>query len=240
MGKNSRPLRVWLVEHNNPFAAAGGTEPAAVRRDIQARLRQWFTQVVQHRNASADRPAGYTSQAEVAWTDLATPSQVGDRDLVIYFGPSPFSTSPPANPPQTVHAGPYRTAAGQLSDADVRDAILAHIGDSDSGGHTLRVTQGNYFVPILSEVFVLYNPGPDNLQARVQQNVLKLAASAFHEAGHNKADRLHEDGGGGLFADVYQGQHLTPANVAFLASHIWSWGPQYIRGQPLTPVAPPP
>ena len=36
-------------------------------------------------------------------------TQVGDRDVVIYFSPSPFATSPPPAQPQNVRAGPYQT-----------------------------------------------------------------------------------------------------------------------------------
>src|SRR5262245_30262249 len=239
MSGQARPLRVWLVENNNPFAPTAGAEATLVKNGIRARLLQWFTRVVQHRDANAGRPAGYRAAVEVSWSAANSLGQVGDRDIVIYFSPSPFSTSPPANPPQTVHAGPYRTAAGQLTDAELRAGVLGAIGNSTSGGHTVRAARGNTRVPALSEVFVLYDRQLSNQQSRVQDNVETLATAAFHEAGHNKADRLHEDGGKGIFADVYTGQQPTAANFAFLARHIWDWGPQYIIGQPLTPVAPP-
>jgi hypothetical protein len=140
-----------------------------------------------------------------------------------------------------VRAGPYQTAARQLpnSEAAIRTALLGAIASSAAGGHTLRVAQDDRLVPLLSEVYVLYDAQFSNRRPRVQKNVETLAAAAFHEAGHGKADRLHEDGGGGVFAAAYTGQQLSNANIAFLAGHIWNWSPQYIRGQPLTPVAPP-
>ncbi len=70
-------------------------------------------------------------------------------------------------------------------------------------------------------------------------NVETISVAAFHEAGHNKAHNLHTQGGGGIFGATYTGQHLNAANIAFLAQNIWNWGPQYISGQPLTPVTQP-
>ena len=86
---------------------------------------------------------------------------------------------------------------------------------------------------------MLYDAQFSNKRLRVEKNIESLAVAAFHEAAHAKADRLHQDGGGGIFAAAYTGQQLNDANIAFLASHIWEWSPQYIRGQPLTPVSPP-
>jgi hypothetical protein len=240
MGGSARPLRVWLVEHNDPFALAPQGEAATVRNGLRERLLGWFLRVLRHADAR-NVPTGYRRAAEVKWTDLASPGQVGDRDIVVYFSPHPNSTPTPPAQPQSVRAGPYQTAVRQLpnSEAAIRTALLGSIASSAAGGHTLRVKQDDWLVPLLSEVYVLYDAQDSNQRMRVEKNVEKLAVAAFHEAGHGKADRLHEDGGGGVFQAAYVGQQLSNANIAFLAGHIWDWSPQYLRGQPVTPVRSP-
>jgi hypothetical protein len=235
-----RSLHVWLVEHNSPFSQAPADEATLIRNGVRDRLRSWFRRVVGHANAR-NVPTGYRAAAEVSWTGLADPTQVGDRDVVIYFSPHPYATSPPPAQPQSVRAGPYQDAARQLgrSDEALRTAILGSIASSAAGGHTLRIRQDNRLVPLLSEVYVMYDAQFSNKSLRIEKNVESLSVAAFHEAGHAKADGLHQDGGGGIFAAAYVGQVLSNANIAFLASHIWEWSPQYIRGQPLTPVTAP-
>jgi hypothetical protein len=72
-----------------------------------------------------------------------------------------------------VRAGPYQTAARQLpnSEAAIRTALLGAIASSAAGGHTLRVAQDDWLVPLLSEVHVLYDAQFSNRRLRVQKNV---------------------------------------------------------------------
>ncbi|MFX9012022.1 hypothetical protein ABTN18_19950, partial [Acinetobacter baumannii] len=83
-------------------------------------------------------------------------------------------------------------------------------------------------LPTLSEVFLLYDKQMSNQAARLADNVTTFAVAAFHECAHNKyrpdppnvKDRLHEDGGGGIFDAQYTGKVLTDDNVAFFAKYI--------------------
>jgi hypothetical protein len=237
-----QPLRVWMVERGNTLAPASTHENGMVRTGIRTKLHKWFTQVAKHTNAATGRPKGYRAEVDVQWAPSLSTSQVSDYDIVIYFSPSPFSGTPgkPALP--TLHDGAYKTAASQIKDPQLQKPLLAALGNTaGAAGHTVRGSQGNMMVPILSELFMLYDNQSSNLQARVDKNVERFASAAFHEAGHNKATSdLHKNGGGGIFADVYQGQALNASNIAFMASNIWNWGPQYIVGQSLSPVSPPP
>jgi hypothetical protein len=236
----AQSLHIWLVEHNQPFSQAPEDEAGLVRNGVRDRLSAWFRRVIRHANAR-NVPTGYRAAVEITWSELTDGNQVGDKDVVIYFSPSPFATRPSPAQPQSVRAGPYQAAARQLPDREeaIRTALLGAIASSAAGGHTLRVRQDDRLVPLLSEVYVLYDAQFSNKQLRIEKNVESLSVAAFHEAAHAKADRLHEDGGGAIFAAAYTGQQLSNANIAFFAQHIWEWSPQYIRGRPLTPVARP-
>lgn len=211
-----------------------------VRAAIRQTLTHWFTKVLHHGNAAAGRPKGYGSLPAVQWTTSLSASQVGLYDIVVYFSPRPGTTQPGSPTLPTVHDGDYLTAAKQLSDPNDRKLMLMAIGNTaGAAGHTVRGFQGNAMFPILSELFVLYDRQFSLLQSRVDKNAEEWAVAAFHEAGHNKADDLHTQGGGGIFSMLYQGQKLNAANIAFMASNIWTWGPQYVIGQSLSPVNPP-
>jgi hypothetical protein len=238
------PLRVWLVEHNNPFADAGQGEAAQVRSGVQAALKKWLAKVVKHSAATAARPAGFKDDVEVQWSDVKDPSKVGDRDLVVYFSPLP-----PAGTTATksVIAGPYKDALSPLPNRDLVRELLADIAKPAAHrGKTLRPAvvypTAVQRIQAVSEVFVLYDAQFSIASLRVQGNVDTLTTAAFHECAHNKyepadaggEDRVHQDGGGGVFAAQYVGQALKDDNIKFLAGYIWNWGPQYLRGQPLS------
>jgi hypothetical protein len=251
------PLRVWLVEHNNPFAAApSAAEAAQVRSGMVTLLKQWFTKVVKHSAANASRPAAFKSDVEVQWTDLKNVT-VGDHDIVVYF--SPLSLPGSKGGPKSVRAGPFKDAVDQLpnqsrADQDMVQDLRTEIAKQPtSGGLTLRYAfvsrNSELCLPIISEVFVLYDAQLSMQQLRIKNNVVTFATAAFHEAAHNKyevtdpsqKDRVHQDGGGAMFAEQYTGTVEAPSedNIKFFAGLIWNWGPQYIRGQPLSLVQKP-
>ena len=60
MAYPSFPLNVWLVENNNPFAAApgGAAEVAQFRSGVVALLKQWYAKVIQNAAAPPHRPGG--------------------------------------------------------------------------------------------------------------------------------------------------------------------------------------
>jgi hypothetical protein len=64
MGGSARSLRVWLVEHNDPFAQAPQDEAATVRDGLRERLLGWIRRVLRHANAR-NVPAGYRAVVEV-------------------------------------------------------------------------------------------------------------------------------------------------------------------------------
>ena len=62
-------------------------------------------------------------------------------------------------------------------------------------------------LPIISEIFLLYDYQFPKRVMRIQKNVVSFAVAAFHETAHNKyeakgqppKDRVHDDGGRGVF-----------------------------------------
>lgn len=238
-------LNVWLVEYPDSFPAANTQEGQMVRNGIRTRLQTWFHRVVRHSNARRAQPRGYQDTVSVAWRTKLTSKDVGDRDLVIHFDASPFVLpNQGANNPSPVLSA-YRTAAGQLSNEQLRQQ-LSGVQRSGSGGRTIVAMVGTDMVPILSIVVVLYDRQFSNLQARVHKNIDEICVISFHEAAHNKdrSNSLHTSGGGGIFADIHTGglgaaTQPNSNNIEFFTDRIWNWGPQYIVGQPLTPVTPP-
>ena len=87
MAYPSFPLNVWLVENNNPFAAApgGAAEVAQFRSGVVALLKQWYAKVIQNAAAPAP-PSGWKAAIDVNWSDMKNVA-VGDRDVVLYFSP---------------------------------------------------------------------------------------------------------------------------------------------------------
>jgi hypothetical protein len=238
------PLRVWLVEHNNPFAAAPGSDLAAVRSGIVATLKQWFLKVVKLPAAERARPTGFKTDAEVQWSDVKDPSKIGDRDLIVYFSPVPALNSTVT---KSVAGGPYKDAISQLSNAELVRQQLAEIAKPPTlEGKTLRgavvYPSAVQVLQTLSEVYVLYDAQSSFPSTRIKDNVDTFATAAFHECAHNKyrpdnpggKDRVHDDGGGGILAAQYVGQAVNDDNFKFLAQYIWNWGPQYVRGQPVS------
>lgn len=228
-------LKVWLVTHNTPFPT--GQEGQQIRDSVRRRLADWFGRVLRHRNARDGRPDGMRSRVDVRWSDLGSPGDVGDYDIVIYFSPRVLS---PTDPPQSVERTVFLTAAQAMPEARLRNPLVAAINGAGIGraGITRRGTVGGRQMPTLCEVFVTYDAQGRDQRTRVTRNTQSIAATALHEAAHNKvsdSSALHRDGGGGIFAAVYQGAQLNPRNIAYLAQGIWNRRPQYIRGQPLTP-----
>jgi len=241
----TRPLKVWLVEYPNALPDAAGQEGRLVRQGVQTRLQSWFRAVVRHRDAQRALPAGFRSEAVVAWTSAPSTQQVDDRDLVIHFDASAIGSGGQSQAAQSPVIGPYRAAAAQLSNAELRNGLCT-IQWPVSGGKTVVASVGSGVVPILSVVFAYYDPQFSNAQLRVSDNVERFCVIAFHEAAHNKdrTNSLHSSGGGGIFADIHTGGYGAQtqpnrANTAFLAARIWTWGPQYLVGRSLTPVASP-
>lgn len=238
----TRPLKVWLVDYPGALPPAETREGRLVRDGVLNRLATWFRQVVRHRNARPAMPSGCRADAAVAWTTSPNAAQVGPLDLVIHFDASPATLPDQGrNSPSPVLSA-YRAAAGRLVNRELRDA-LSVIQRAMSGGLTRRARVGSSAVPTLSIVYVLYDRQFSNLQLRVNTNVERLSIIAFHEAAHNKdeSNSLHNAGGGGIFADIHTsglGAATAPNrdNIAFFAQRIWTWGPQYTVGQPLTPV----
>jgi hypothetical protein len=235
------PLRVWLVEHNSPFAAVPASDLAAVRSGMVASLKQWFQKVVKHPTAESARPSGFKSDVEVQWGEVKDPSKIGDRDLIVYFSPLPPLGS---TVNKSVAGGPYKDAISQLSNTELVRKQLAEIAKPPTlGGKTLVASvvypSAVQVLPTLSEIYVLYDAQSSFRSTRISDNVATFASAAFHECAHNKyrpddpsgKDRVHDDGGGGILAAQYVGQALNDDNLKFLAQYVWNWGPQYVRGQ---------
>jgi hypothetical protein len=257
MAYPSYPLCVWLVENNNPFAAApgGAAEVAQFRSGVVALLKQWYAKVIQNSAAPAP-PAGWKAAIDVNWSDLKNVA-VGDRDVVIYFSPLVVGASKTG--PQSVRAGPYKDAVNRLptNTADdkkiVADVQAKLAKEPTMGGLTLRpcfvIGGAGYCLPIVSEIFLLYDRQFPKQVMRVKENVVTFAVAAWHESAHNKyeakgqppKDRVHEDGGGGVLVESPPPAAQAPNddNIKFLAGLIWNWGPQYVRNGPLSLVKKP-
>ena len=227
-------MKVWLVEHGSAFPASA--EGREVRNGIKTRLRSWFGRVARDRRARTGRPSGHGRSIDVDW--VASGGGAGAHDIVLHFVPSSPTGSPPV-------MGPYRAAAGRLSNQEL-STRLTGIRRAASGGLTVQASEGNRRVPTLSLVFVLYDAQFSRRDMRVDTNVEKLSITAFHEAAHNKdrSNSLHTAGGGGIFGDIHtgaRGSATAPngANIDFFADRIWNWGPQYAVGGALTPTAQP-
>jgi hypothetical protein len=234
------PLRVWLVENNSPFADVPKTDIVTFKSGIVSTMKQWFLKVLKHRDAVASLPSGFKSDVEINWSDVKDPSKIGDYDLIVYFSPLPLNTT--AN--TSVMRGPYKDAISRLPDTDLVQNILQAIADPiTSGGKTYAFTvvyPGTVRrLPAISEVFLQYDNQFSIQSLRLSDNIKTYATAAFHECAHNKyrpdtpggRDRLHEEGGGGIFNAQYDGKTMTDDNVKFFAKYIWRFGPQYIRGQ---------
>lgn len=221
-------LRVFLVEHRNPFPA--GREGRLVKAGIQRKLRGWLDATVKDGHARKP-PAGHARKADVTWTRAVGKAHVDDYSIVVYFSPRPTGETN-----DTVVANEFAQAAKGVRDKDVRELLQKKRVRYPFGVNRKLFSpkaRGRPVCPILSEVFVLYDAQFPRLDMRVEENVHTFSRCAIHEGAHGKCEGLadlHKEGGGGAFADVSGNTPFTPANRRFLAKYIWEWGPQYILG----------
>jgi hypothetical protein len=220
---------VWLVEYHNQSAGhhdlfsrtdegpISDAEKQRCRTRVATLLREWFTRVVQRTaqpgfqtHANARKPSNHESRVVVDWATSLTQSQVGPRDLVVYFcpwntgGQGPATAMQPDNPPVTgVLHTPYRDAARGLNIPQLTQWIDRQCGEpngtspsSRHGGDTLvnrhSVTgSGICTWPALCQAYIFYlhrdpNGGRYSSNDRADKNADWMAMHAFHEAMHAK------------------------------------------------------
>jgi len=224
----ARPIYIWLVEYNDPFSDVEKSEATKVKKGIQSNLNSWFTKVANHPDAKSFQPKEYKN-VKILWSDLLDVNLIKDIDLIIYF--SAYGKD------YVIEV--YKKEAGKLDDKEFREAVLETKKDPIARGKTFIFTRDESRLPVLCEVYVLYQSDISHKKSRMELNIEKLSKAAFHEAAHNKSllgDEMHNLEG--ILTKIYQDQKLTESNIAFVAQHIWNWSPQYIKGQPLKELSP--